>query len=478
MLYRIILRQDSSENWTANETVLLSGEPGLDINTARLKIGDGINNWSSLDYYIGTTGSTGPTGSIGNEGSTGITITGPTGPTGPTGDQLTGPTGSTGMTGITGSIGPTGNRGETGDKGEPGLADFLSPNRRYILVRANSSPENNATELYNAYVFAQGQDPAISNRFTIIASPGYYEFGDTFIMNTQFIDLVSLDGQRSIKFSSVNPVGTIRIQADNVFIKGVDVGNKNFQIDSNLNYVICENCKGGDYSFGGSSTEENLEVTGRFLNCEGGNFSFGGKNRAMGNFIDCKGGGYSFGGNTSSGGGSLASGNFINCTGGSFSFGGGRRGEASGNFINCKGGDYCFGGGSDGVGSNISSGTFRNCIGRTYSFGGEFSTASGIYIDCKADANSFGSASSTSSGSFYRCVAGARSFGGLNGEFIGRSYFSVGGNSSFGGETGGSGSLSGQLYYTRLLGETFSAVVGDGVTRYCIDGNNSENNQG
>lgn len=100
MAYRIILRRDSSTNWESNDPVLLSGEPGYETNTGRLKIGDGSSSWSSLDYYHGTTG---PTGGTGPQGSTG--------PTGNTGSQgVTGPTGNTGSQGVTG---PTG-AGSTG----------------------------------------------------------------------------------------------------------------------------------------------------------------------------------------------------------------------------------------------------------------------------------------------------------------------------------------------------------------------------
>ena len=89
MAYRIILRRDSSTNWESNDPVLLSGEPGYETNTGRLKIGDGSSSWSSLDYYHGTTGPTGGTGPQGSTGPTGNT--GSQGVTGPTGAGSTGP---------------------------------------------------------------------------------------------------------------------------------------------------------------------------------------------------------------------------------------------------------------------------------------------------------------------------------------------------------------------------------------------------
>lgn len=59
---RIILRNDSTANWTANETtVLLKGEVGIEFNpnatTAGkkilMKIGDGTTAWKDLPYFGG-----------------------------------------------------------------------------------------------------------------------------------------------------------------------------------------------------------------------------------------------------------------------------------------------------------------------------------------------------------------------------------------------------------------------------------------
>jgi hypothetical protein len=72
MAYRILLRRDSLGNWQSNNPVLLSGEPGYETNTGKLKVGDGITPWNQLSYYYGATGGTGPTGSIGPTGATGL----------------------------------------------------------------------------------------------------------------------------------------------------------------------------------------------------------------------------------------------------------------------------------------------------------------------------------------------------------------------------------------------------------------------
>jgi hypothetical protein len=290
----------------------------------------------------------------------------------------------------------------------------------YIFVSANGTAIENAAELQTAYTQAATLSSSATNRITILCAPGYYDFeSSVFTMSTQYIDLVSLDGNRSIIFNSTNSAGTISITANDVYVKGVDVETKNFTIGNNLNLLKIENCKGGNSSFGGGGT-----VSGTFTNCEGGVNSFGGGVNASGTFTNCKGDSFSFGG------GGIASGTFINCSGGTASFGGAASLSctASGTFKNCTATSGSFGGG-------VASGTFIDCIGEEYCFGGAVSggTASGTFINC------------------------------------------IGGDSSFGNNF--TGTLTGKLYYCRLTTGSFNTVSGGGRTVYCIDGNNNTNNQ-
>ena len=54
---RIIIRNDSTQNWEANEsTVLLKGEVGIEFTSdgkTKQKIGDGVKPWSELPYFGG-----------------------------------------------------------------------------------------------------------------------------------------------------------------------------------------------------------------------------------------------------------------------------------------------------------------------------------------------------------------------------------------------------------------------------------------
>lgn len=291
----------------------------------------------------------------------------------------------------------------------------------YVYVAANGTDVENAAELQAAYITAQAMSPSAANKITIIAAPGYYNFGITdFIMDTQWIDLVSLDGNRSIIFNSFTGInGGILVNAHNVFVKGVTTGAFiTFKIGDSLSIKI-ENCEGGSGSFTGFSI-----TLGTFINCEtNSDYSFGGEGIASGIFIDCKGGGNSFG--------RTASGTFTNCIAFASSFG------ADASFI----------------GGNSASGKFTNCEAGSYSFGSG-GTTSGIFTNCKGGDFSFGYFSPVS-GTFTNCVASYGAFG-------------------------GDGFITGKLYYCRItdINWPFPIIAVGGKVLYCIDGNNNPNNQG
>ena len=55
MLTRIKFRRDTSDNWNNVNPVLAAGEPGYEIDTHRLKVGDGSTDWQNLPYISTTT---------------------------------------------------------------------------------------------------------------------------------------------------------------------------------------------------------------------------------------------------------------------------------------------------------------------------------------------------------------------------------------------------------------------------------------
>lgn len=51
---RIQLRRGTAPQWTAANPVLAAGEPGVETDTGRTKVGDGVTAWSALPYSGGT----------------------------------------------------------------------------------------------------------------------------------------------------------------------------------------------------------------------------------------------------------------------------------------------------------------------------------------------------------------------------------------------------------------------------------------
>lgn len=314
----------------------------------------------------------------------------------------------------------------------------------YILVKAEGTDIENATELQAAYDLATSMSPTSINRITIVAAPGNYNFGNSFfILNTSFINLVSLDGNRSIILNSIQPNGTISTapNLNNVIIKGVDTLNKTFRLLTGLSGVVIENCKGGDDSFRPAGGVYSSDST--FINCEGGNGSFltATNHTANGVYINCIGGVGSWGSGT-------LSGTFSNCIGGVGSFGSGSGSTVSGTFTNCVGGDSSFGGSLTGVGGSLS-GEFKDCQGGDHSFGsGGIITSNTIFNNCQGGDYSFGSFG-TASGTFTNCIGGVESFG------------------------GDGGTLSGRVIRCQLTSGTFQTPTGSGIIILGIDGNDS-----
>lgn len=324
----------------------------------------------------------------------------------------------------------------------------------YVFVQANGTPTENAQELQDAYDLAKTMSPSATNRIAVIAAPGYYNFND-FLMDTEYIDLVSLDGNRSIINTGGLSFGVI---ANNVFVKGVDVSPNPFLVSGGLNFIKIENCKGGNLSFGTSGGS-----SGTFINCVAGNNSFGTSGgSATGYFENCQAGNFSFG---TSGGN--ASGIFINCVAGNDSFA--RSGEASGTFINCKAGDRGFARGD----LTIASGYFKNCEAGDQSFGaGNNSFLPGTFINCKAGNLSFGSAGTNgdANGTFINCEAGNQSFGWRRNA---SGYFEncKGGNESFAGGGTGGNNASGIFIICVAGNDSFGRLTASGYFENCKGGN-------
>jgi Major tropism determinant N-terminal domain len=54
MATKIQLRRDISANWAGTNPTLSAGEPGIELDTNKLKVGDGMTAWNDLDYLTAT----------------------------------------------------------------------------------------------------------------------------------------------------------------------------------------------------------------------------------------------------------------------------------------------------------------------------------------------------------------------------------------------------------------------------------------
>lgn len=119
-------RMPASE-WARSDFVLYDGELGIESDTGNVKVGNGNDRFSALQYLTGPKGDRGDRGETGPRGADGVmrfeeltsqqreSLRGPqgnTGPAGPAGPR--GPEGQRGPQGLPGPIGPQGPRGADG----------------------------------------------------------------------------------------------------------------------------------------------------------------------------------------------------------------------------------------------------------------------------------------------------------------------------------------------------------------------------
>lgn len=139
---RVQHKRMSARDWTSSPLVLLDGELGVESDTGKVKVGNGRDRFSALQYLTGPKGDRGETGPQGPRGADGVMrfenlttqqreglkgaqgpqgARGPAGPTGPAGPAgAVGPRGPEGQRGPQGNVGPAGARGATGERGPAG----------------------------------------------------------------------------------------------------------------------------------------------------------------------------------------------------------------------------------------------------------------------------------------------------------------------------------------------------------------------
>ena len=118
MPIRFRVRRGPASQWTAANPVLADGELGLETNTGKMKVGDGIAAWGALTYIVDPTATGGTPGPQGPQGEPGLPgADGAQGIQGIPGVGTQGPQGIQGIQGIQGPAGPSG--------GDPFLARLV-----------------------------------------------------------------------------------------------------------------------------------------------------------------------------------------------------------------------------------------------------------------------------------------------------------------------------------------------------------------
>ena len=142
---RVQHKRMSASDWASSTLVLLDGELGVESDTGNVKVGNGRDRFSTLQYLTGPKGDRGERGETGPRGADGVmrfeeltsqqreSLRGPQGLTGPQG-----PMGQTGPQGNTGPAGPRGPEGQRGPQGLPGPTGPQGPRGADGVVRYDS----------------------------------------------------------------------------------------------------------------------------------------------------------------------------------------------------------------------------------------------------------------------------------------------------------------------------------------------------
>lgn len=147
---RVQHKRMSASDWASSSLVLLDGELGVESDTGRVKVGNGRDRFSALQYLTGPKGDRGDRGETGPRGADGVmrfeeltnqqreSLRGPQGLTGERGPQgNTGPAGPAGPRGPEGQRGPQGLPGPTGPqgpRGADGVVRYDSPEAQQSLA--------------------------------------------------------------------------------------------------------------------------------------------------------------------------------------------------------------------------------------------------------------------------------------------------------------------------------------------------------
>ena len=234
---RVQHKRMSASDWASSTLVLLDGELGIESDTGKVKVGNGRDRFSALQYLTGPKGDRGERGETGPRGADGVmrfeeltsqqreSLRGPQGLTGPQGPMgQTGPAGPRGPEGQRGPQGLPGPTGPQGPRGADGVVRYDSPEAQQSLAAYARKSE------IPTYRIAKGDIPGggVGANGTIttdnIMNPDGIKVGD--IIEDYWSSTASVN-QGFWKVTAVN--GT------NVSVKGI--GTRDFPTPYNDNEV-------------------------------------------------------------------------------------------------------------------------------------------------------------------------------------------------------------------------------------------------
>lgn len=231
---RVQHKRMSASDWASSTLVLLEGELGVESDTGNVKVGNGRDRFSSLQYLTGPKGDRGERGETGPRGADGVmrfealtneqreSLRGPRGLTGERGPQgNTGPAGPEGQRGPQGLPGPT---GPQGPRGADGVVRYDSPEAQQTLADYAKKSETPTYRIAKGDIPGGGIGANGTIRTSDIMNPDGIKVGD--IVEDYWSSTTSVN-QGFWKVTAVN--GT------NISVQGI--GTRDFPTPYNDNEV-------------------------------------------------------------------------------------------------------------------------------------------------------------------------------------------------------------------------------------------------
>lgn len=195
--YTFKLRRGPSVEWTGDNPVLAAGEPGVEIDTHRMKIGDGVSRWQTLPYLGGGNVFTQDT-DPGNVPDGSIWYVTSAAPSGPLGSGLRAAPNTVGYLGEPHSSARTLNIGDTIP------SEFTGCTWDSTVLRVNSSDLVIDNWQINAGVDCYGTNLTITN--SVILPP----------VSSAFYGVLLRHGNLTIEDTTITGAGTSFEQGQNI----------------------------------------------------------------------------------------------------------------------------------------------------------------------------------------------------------------------------------------------------------------------